>query len=317
MASATYPADLAAAALRLFQKWLGQRYARSTKVAEFAPAGEGLAVGTITVGRQWPLAFALLNTLAAEETLQHEAARAAVEHRLDADGRAIALWVPPGGAVPVAEPGLSAMVVSIEEARTIDDGRLEVRRPVRLYLRRLDESGSVVTVVGGLAGSWARFTNRVPGTFNLNSNELLRLPASTAERDELIERIVLAASQLEVNETKVIEAEDTWTANDLGEGGSCVIGSPRAESDDASAALRRNLRRLLRQAEPVAAGNAPAKALILLGPATYAAEEKLSWTIRGMDPVLYSGYDFIVTVADGFVRALLEPEANTLPWDGT
>jgi hypothetical protein len=272
-------------------------------------------VGTITVGRQWPLAFALLNAFATDATVQFEAARAALESRLDAEGRSLAFWVPPGGVIPATEPGLSAIAASIQEARVIDDGRLEVRRPVRLYLRRVDASGSVITIVGGLAAHWARFTNRVPGTFNLNSNELLRLPASNDERDELTERIVLAAAQPEAEGTQVIPAEDVWTANDLGDGGSCVLGSPRLESDDASAALRRNLRKLLRQAEPVAAGDATTKALVLLGSATYAAEEKLSWTIRGMDPTLYSGFDFIATVTDGLVRPLLEPAANTLPWD--
>ena len=277
--------------------------------------GEGLSAGTITVGRQWPLAVALLNTFAADATVQFEAARAALESRLDGEGRSIALWVPPGGVIADAEPGLSAIVASIEEARAIEDGRFEVRRPVRLYLRRVDMSGSVITIVGGLAAHWAQFTNRVPGTFSLNSNELLRLPASADERDALTERIVLAAVEPEAGGTRVIAAEDVWSANDLGEGGSCVLGSPRPDSDDGSAALRRNLRNLLRQAEPVAAGDAATKALVLLGTATYAAEEKLSWTIRGMDPTLYAGYDLIVTVTDGLVRPLLEPAAGTLPWD--
>lgn len=315
MDSPTYPADPAEAALRLFLQWLGTRYARSTRAGGLASPAEGVATGTITVGRQWPLAFALLNTLADGATVEFEAARAAVEHRLDAAGLSVALWVPPGGAIPAAEPGLSQIVRSVEQARPIEDGRLEVRRPVQLLLRRIDTAGSVITIGGGLAPHWAQFTNRVPGTFTLNSSDLLRLPASQEERDVLAERIISAAGQPEAGETQAIVAEDVWSANALGEGGSCVLGSPRPENDESSALLRRNLRKLLKAAEGVPASGAAATALILLGASAYAAKEKLSWAIRGMDPTLYSGYDFIVVIADGLVRPLLEPPAGTLPWD--
>jgi len=315
VAPATYPADPAGVALRLFQEWLGRRYARSTRVAERLTMEDGLSAGTITVGRKWPLAFAILNTFAAGATVPFEAARAALERRIDAEGRSIALWIPPGGVVPAAEPGLSALVAAVGEARAVGDGRLEVRRPVTLYLHRVDASGSVITIAGGLAGHWARFTSRVPGTFSLNSNELLRPPVANEERDALTESIVLAAGQAGDRGVEAIRADDAWTANDLGEGGSCVLGSPRPNSDEASAALRRDVRKLLRRAEAVPMSAAAAKALVLLGGATYAEEGKLSWAIRGMDPALYSGYDIIVTVTDGLARALLEPPANTLPWD--
>lgn len=313
--SGTYPADPANAALRLFLRRLGARYARSTRVESASSSTEGLTTGVITVGREWPLAFALADTLAADATVEWEAARAAVESRLDAEGRSIALWAPRGGAIPGAEPGLSEVVLSVSEARPIEDGRLEVRRAVKLYLRRVDTAGSVVTIMGGLGPHWAQFTNRVPGTFSLNSAEILRLPASQEERDALAERIVAAAGEAEGDLVQVIPAEDVWTANDLGEGGSCVLGSPRPESEESSALLRRNLRRLLKEAEPIAAADATARALILLGAATYVGEEKLSWAIRGMDPTLYAGFDIIAVVADGQVKAILEPPRGMLPWD--
>ncbi len=312
---ASFPADPANAALRLVLLWIGRQYARSTRVDEFESDPAGFAHGTVTVGRRWPFAFALLNTLAPEATLEFEAARAAVEKRLDLDGRSVALWLPRGGGLPVEEPGLSDLAQAVEAASTLDDGRMELRRPVRLYLRRIDMSGSVVTVTGGLAGHWAQFTSRVPGTFVLGSSELLRLPASRDERDALAERIISVAALPGADDTQVIDAEDTWTLNDLGDGGSCVLGSPAPDSDERSAPLRRNLRKLLREAESVAAGPAPTRMLILLGAATYAEEEKLSWAIRGMDPALYAGYDLILVVADGLVRPLLEPPGGTLPWD--
>ncbi|GAB4322167.1 MAG: hypothetical protein Kow0010_02810 [Dehalococcoidia bacterium] len=314
MAEREYPSNPAQAALRLFLTWLGQRYARSTRAADGTVA-DGVLRARITVGRRWSLALVVLDTLSPDTNITFEAARAAVEHRLDAAGRSVALWVPRGAPLPAEEPGLSELALAVEAARPLNDGRLEVRRPVEVHLRRTATTGSVVTVLGGLSDHWAAFTNRVPGTFNLDSRRLYRLPASVEEREALIDRIVSAAAQPEADEVQAIPAEDAWTANDLDEGGSAVLGTPLPETDEWSAALRRNLRKLLRDAGPAGGSGADATALLVLGAATYANEEKLSWALRGMDPSLYAGYDIIAVAADGVVKPLLEPRQGTLPWD--
>lgn len=36
--------------------------------------------------------------------------------------------------------------------------------------------------------------------------------------------------------------------------------------------------------------------------------------MRGYDPVLYSGLDFVCLVADGLVTPLIEAPAGVLPW---
>ncbi|MCC7089341.1 MAG: hypothetical protein FIB00_13555 [Chloroflexi bacterium] len=310
----SYPADPAEAALRLFLGWFGPHYARSVAVSSANSDGATLTAD-VSVGRKWSLAVTVLNTLAADANLEWEAARAAVEQRLDTEGRPVALWAPRGARLPASEPGLSELVLALSEANTIDGGRLEVRRPVKLYFRRADTTGSVVTAVGGLAAHWAQFTNRVPGSFQLNSAELLRLPASKEERDELAERIVLAAQQPDIDETHVIPAEDVWTANELGAGQACVLGTPAPENDEWSSSLRRNLRRLLKEAVPGLSRPADSRALVVLGAATYADEEKLSWALRGMDPTLYGGYDILAVIADGLLKPILQPYRQTLPWD--
>ena len=314
MAEREYPSDPSRAALRLFLAWLGQRYARSTRPADMT-LGDTVLRARITVGRRWSLMLVVVDTLSPDTDITFEAARAAVEHRLDAGGRSVALWVPRGAPLSAEEPGLSELALAVEAARPLDDGRLEVRRPTAVHLRRTAMTGSVVTVLGGLSDHWAAFTNRVPGTFNLDSRRLYRLPASVEEREALIDRIVEAASQPEADEVQAIPVEDVWTANDLGEGGSAVLGTPLPETDEWSAALRRNLRRLLRDAGPPDAAGADATALLVLGAATYANEEKLSWALRGMDPLLYAGYDILAVAADGVVKPLLEPRQGTLPWD--
>lgn len=298
----------------MFLGWFGPHYARSTSVAA-AESNGSVLTGTVTVGRKWQLAVSVLNTLAPDANVEWEAARTALEQRLDLEEQAVAVWAPRGAALPTSEPGLSQFVLALSEAKTLDDGRKEMRRSVNLYLRRAGTTGSVITVLGGLSAHWAQFTNRVPGTFQLNSAELLRLPASKEERDELAERIVLAAGQPEADESQVIRATDAWTVTSLGSGQACVLGTPAPENEEWSASLRRNLRRLLKEAEPHLRAPADARALIVMGAATYAEEEKLSLSLRGMDPTLYAAYDILVVIADGVVKTILQPQRQSLPWD--
>jgi hypothetical protein len=309
----SYPADPAEAGLRLFLSWFGGHYARSTAV-ESANSDGTVLESNVAVGRRWKLSLNVVNTLAFDATVEWEAARAALEKRLDLEGRSLAVWAPRGAGIPAVEPGLSQFMLSVNSANKLEDGRLELRRPVNLYLRRVGNTGSVITILGGLAAHWAQFTNRVPGTFQLNSGELLRLPASEEERSELAERIVLAAGQPDVDENVIVRAEDAWTANDLGAGQSCVLGTPAPENEEWSANLRRNLRRKLKELAPPGSGQ-DARALVLIGAASYADEEKLSWALRGMDPTLYSAYDILAVIADGMVKTILQPLRQTLPWD--
>ena len=309
-----YPADPTEAALQLFLGWFGAYYARSTTIERSESDGEALHA-RIGVARKWSLSLVAVNTMGAEADLPWEAARAAVEKRLDADGRSVALWVPRGAPLPAAEPRLSELIMALDEARTLADGRQEIRRTVSTFLRRTSTTGSVVTILGGLSAHWAQFTSKVPGSFQLNSSQLFRLPFDEEDRKALADRIVLAAGQPEADESQTVRAEDAWTVTSLPGWRSCVIGSPKPDTDEASAGLRRNLRRLLKAALPALETEADARVLVVLGAATYANEEKLSWTLRGMDPSLYAGYDLVCVIADGVVKPLLQPGRSTMPWD--
>jgi hypothetical protein len=310
----TYPSNPSEAASRLLLQWLGHHYARST-VLDGVTASDTLLSGRATIGRRWTIAFAVADTVSPEANVAHEAARAAIEQRLDAAGRPVILWVPRGAALPTAEPGLSALALAVEQAQAIPDGRMEARTPVSLYFRRTGTTGSVVTVLGGLSAFWAEFTNKVPGTYQLNANELHRLPASQDERDALMRRVVNAAAQPDIDESQVLEAEEAWTVSPLEGDRSYVVGSPLPVTDDHSAMLRRNLRKLLQEVAPIARAEADARILVVLGAATYADDEKLSWALKGMDPRLYGGFDLILVAADGVVKPLLEPARGALPWD--
>jgi len=312
----SYPSRPGEAGLLLFAGWVGARYARSVSDPELITVDDGLHAADLTLGRRWRLRVVLLDLAAAEAVPQLELQRAAVEQRLDARGEPIVLWVPRGAALPAEEPNLSELVAALDERQPVGDGREEARIPVRLYLRRTATSGSVVTVAGGLQDHWAQFTNRVPGTFQLNALELHRLSARPEWRAELVERIVHAAQQPEVDEGVAIDAFDCWTVTPLPRAQrSYVVSAPGPWDEETSAAQRRALRQLLRRARESERGDADARALLVFGVSTYGEEERLSWALRGVDPSLYASYDLVAVVTDGLVKLLLEPPRGTFPWD--
>ncbi len=316
MPARPYPSRPGEAGLFLFAGWVGARYARAVSDPEPVYGGDELHVAALTIGRRWRLRTTLLDLAAAEAHPQFELRRAAVEQRLDARGEPICLWVPRGADLPADEPQLSLLLAALDDRQPVGDGREEARIPIRLYLRRTARSGSVVTVSGGLQDHWAQFTHRVPGTFQLNARELHRLSARPEWREELVERIVHAAAQPDVDEGLAIDAFDCWTVTPLPRASrSYVVAAPAPWDEETSAAQRRALRQLLRRALEVQDGEADARALLVFGVSTYAEEERLSWALRGLDPSLYASYDLVAVVTDGLVRPLLEPPRGTFPWD--
>ncbi|MCA9826190.1 MAG: hypothetical protein KC479_12315 [Dehalococcoidia bacterium] len=315
MPGRTYPSDPAQAAQALFVRWFGGHYARST-AAEAVESRDGVLRARLTVGRRWSLDLVVLDTLTPAADFAFETARATLEQRLDDAGLDVVLWIPRGAEIPTFEPALSDIAAAIEEAEDGEDGRAEVRRPVEVNLRRVGTTGSVVTVLGGLSSQWAQFTNKVPGSFQLQSAAIHRLPLDEGERDMLMQRVVSAAAQPDIEEGKRIPAIDAWTANRGGFGRAYVLGIPGVENDESAASLRRNLRTLLKRAgEMEPPESVDARALLVLGAATYAEDEKLSWSLKGMDPRLYAAFDMITVAADGVVKPLLQPARGSLPWD--
>ena len=314
-----YPAELSVAALHIFLDWFGHTSARSTKILEKTLSeNQDLLQANIQVGRQWDLSCTVIDTLSIESDLSYESARAAVEARLDSEELSIALWPPRAAPLPQGEPGLSELILAIRDAKQVsnDDTRLEIRRPVHIYLRRTSTTGSVVPVLGGLSSLWAQFTNRVPGSFQLESTELHRLPHNEEEREELIESIVNASTQPDVDDGRTLPAIDAWTAVWLREPDlATVMGSPRPTSDTQASSLRRNLRKLLISQKDVQKNAEQPRALIVIGSALTVDEEKLSWILKGMDPSLYVGFSIIVVIVDGSVKPVIVPQEGALPWD--
>jgi hypothetical protein len=191
-----------------------------------------------------------------------------------------------------------------------------------MVLRKLSDDGGVVSVTGGLNPHWARFTDRVRGTFDLDSTRLHRLPESDAEFEEVLDRVVEASKQLSAGQRAEIETVDAWTLQRLagagngqqktenggnGSSGVTIIGVPPEQTDDPGLAVRRNLRRILAEAGArLRSTEADSRALLLLAPYPRIEQEGATTAMRGYDPALYGGIDHVALVADGLVRPIVE-----------
>jgi hypothetical protein len=225
----------------------------------------------------------------------------------------LALWAPGGAALPSGEPDTSEFLSLVREAalRLGPQERSYVPLPVSLYLRKNAGSGGVVSVTGALNPYWARFTDRVRGTYDLDSTRLHRLPESEEHLERLIETIVERASGLEPGQAAEIETIDAWTVQRLpGERGAAIIGVPPEEHQDAGLTVRRNLRRIFAETAPeLRQQEAELRALVVIGYYPRIEQEGATTAMRGYDPALYSGIDFVCLVADGLVKPLIAAPA--------
>src|SRR3990170_4798126 len=142
---------------------------------------------------QRTLAVEVRPLLTAPEYEVWEAYRRKLEGEIAADlPGAFALWVPPGADLP-------------GEGEAVDDFRERVRQvalalqpgergslclPVQLRLRKTEDEGGLMSVVGGLSRYWAGMSERERGTFDLDASAVHRLPESEEERTLLVDRVV-------------------------------------------------------------------------------------------------------------------------------
>jgi transcription termination factor NusB len=229
----------------------------------------------------------------------------------------VALWVPAGANLPSDEPDVSEFAALVREAAIKLDPveRSYVSLPAKLYLRKNADTGGVVSVTGGLNPHWARFTERVRGSYDLDSTQLHRLPESEEHLEKLLDGVVEKTETLDAGQYAVIETIDAWTVQRLsGEPGVTIVGAPPAVAGEGGIAVRRNFRRILAGAEPLREAKVGAPALVVLGYYARIEQEGATVAMRGFEPALYSGIDFVCLVADGVVKPLIQPPDGLLPW---
>jgi hypothetical protein len=299
------------AALDLFLHWLREGHGRGFAVKDrggIVTASDGEFTLAVSVGSLVPV-----------EDERWDAARERLESQI-ADGlpARIALWLPPGAALPSEEPAASEFAEAVRQAavKLGPQERAHVPLPIRILLRKNNNTGGVISVTGGLNPHWATFTGRVQGTFDLDSTALHRLPESSEHLEQLIEQIVEITGEMNAGEVREIETIDAWTVQRLsGDSGCTIFGLPRAATEDIGLTVRRDFRRLLRDAVPaLREAEADLRALIVIGYYPRIEMEGATTAMRGYDPTSYSGLDFVCLIADGVVKPLIQTPDHLLPW---
>lgn len=296
-----------AVALELFLRWLNATQQGRFRIEN---AGDGRAVA---VDENVRLAVEVRPLLGPAQNAAWLAARERLEVQIgSAVPGSLALWVPAGAELPAGEPVLSEFIDHVRQAavKLGPHERAYVPLPIRLLLRKTSDSGNVVSVTGGLNPHWARFTERVRGTYDLDSTRLHRLAESEEHLESLLDAVVERSSKLEAGQIAEIDTVDSWTVQRVEGEGVTIVGVPPAETQDAGLAVRRNLRRILGDAAPaLRAAEADIKALVLLGYYARMEDEGASIAMRGFSPALYSGLEYVCLVADGLVKPLIQAPA--------
>jgi hypothetical protein len=298
--------------LELFIAWLNQTFARRFRIEPRGGDAHVLVDGSIRIAVQVRL------LIGPTEDSYWLAAQARLEEQLAAAVPVpLTLWLPTGAHLAAGEPATSDFIDHVRKAalKLSPRERSFVPLPIILLLRKNVDSGGVVSVTGGLNPHWARFTEHVRGTYDLDSTQLHRLPESEEHLQELIDTIIERAAKLETGQIAEIETIDAWTIQRLdGQQGVTLIGVPPAETQDLGLTVRRNFRRLLNKAA-VAPQEVEAElgALVVVGPYARIEQEGATTAMRGYDPAVYAGLDFVCLVADGLVKPLIQAPAARLP----
>lgn len=305
--------------LELFLAWLAQQHGRRFTVEQAEQPAPGALAATATDG-SFRLAVEVHPLLEPVDNPPWTAYRDQLQEEIAADlAGAYALWLPPSGDLPTGPDETRGLVGRVRDlASTLEPGqRSYVPLPISIYLKKVSDEGALVSVSGGLNPHWARLSEGVRGSFDLDSTRLHRLPESDEHLEQLKQTIWERARQIESPGQWVeIETIDAWTIQRLeGAHGVTIIGRPPEDFADVGLTVRRNLRRLLNDAGPRLRGRkADVRALVLLGYYGRMKEEGVTTAMRGYDPALYSGLDFACLAADGLIKALIEAPSRALPW---
>lgn len=298
-------------ALSLFLYWIRETFGPGFQVrerGELNTASEGGNAITVAV-----------RELVTFEDAGWERQRALLEELFADDLPArTALWVPAGADLPKDDPDLGEFLALVRKSalKLGPHERSYVPFPIELRLRKSQETGGVVSVTGGLNPHWAKFTERVRGSYDLDSTQLHRLPESEEHLEALLDAIVERTKELEVGQITTLQTIDAWTIQRLsGTSGVTIIGVPSSEATDLGLAVRRNFRRTLVDVAPkLRAASEPVRALVVIAPYARIEQEGATTALRGYDPALYTGIDFICLAADGVIKPLIQPVAGSVPW---
>jgi hypothetical protein len=225
------------------------------------------------------------------------------------------LWAPPRAAVPAEEPGASDFVMRVQMAAAPmpPGGRNEVDLPVAIQIAKVRDEGGYASVIGGLSRFWTLITERLNGTYHVNSSQLRRAPQDETVRNALFDRIGEVAKGLALGDAVEVDAVEAWTVqrlreDPLGERGFAIVQAPPKIDPSEGAIMRRLVRKRLREAnDALAAVEADVKGVGLVAVYEYAEHENVGSFVKSLDPSLYAGLQVVAAIVDGEVRPIFQP----------
>jgi hypothetical protein len=190
----------------------------------------------------------------------------------------------------------------------------EIRLVSKLTLAKIRDEGGYANVAGGLGRHWTAITDRVNGTFYVDSTQIKRLTRNEDERAQLFEQIGLLSQGVSKGDAVEFEHEDAWSVQRLPRGaagsgmeeGWAITGCPDGFDPFDGGAIRRILRRRLTAARTALEGHrGHARCLVLIGAYDYADNENAGPALRGFDPTLAAALDVVALVTDTEVRPIV------------
>ena len=294
--------------------WFGGKSGRAYRLTERAAGEPPIYVAESAEGR---LALAVAPLFEAEADQPAEDARAFMEERLSAGlvRGPFVLWVPPRAAVPADEPEASAFTQQVQQAAAplAPGARGEVQLPVAVQMAKVRDEGGYASVIGGLARWWTLITERVNGTFHVNSSRMRRAPLSSQLREQLFDRIGELAAPMKTGEALEFDTFEAWTVQrlpeePLGETGFAIVQAPPGIDPADGTLMRRLVRKRLRDASAaLAAVEADVKGVALIAIYEYAEHETVGSFVKSLSPDVYAGLPLICAVVDGEVRPIFLP----------
>jgi hypothetical protein len=222
------------------------------------------------------------------------------------------LWTPPRAAVPADEPDASDFVQRVQQAAAplLPGSRGEVEFEAPVQLAKMRDEGGYASVIGGLSRWWTLITERVNGTFHVNSSRIRRAPQSAAARERIFDRIAELARSMQLRDAVEFDAVEAWTVQrlteePLGERGFAIAQAPPGIDPADGTLMRRLVRRRLKDAaQALDAVQADAKGVGMIAIYEYAEHETVGAFVKSLDPSLYARLDLLAVVVDGEVRPI-------------
>ena len=317
------PTSLSRYGARLLLDWLNRRFeARfelSDSTGEALVASDGEHRIGLYVAPLW------------EEDAAWDERLRAIEERLGAGGPegAFLLWVPPRADVPQDEPDASDFVERVQQAASSlpPGSRTEVPFPAKVTMAKLRDAGGYASVVGGFSRWWTRITEKVNGTFHVDSSAVHRVTSDGEGRERLWDTLGQLSFSIQVGQAVDFQIDEAWTLQRLpgsetqaGPGlsaaeGFALVGAPPAVDPTDGIVVRRAARRRLQAAnQALDALDVELRAVGLFGVYEYAEVETAGATVKALDPSLFTRLPAVCILVDGEVRPTFLPRA--LPWAG-